>query len=94
MLQSEAAGSADITTVATLLTYARDANYFSSVVLKGPDQTPPATRAVDLTASAAVATVKETADAIKNPPKDKPPIDPTPIDPAPVVPAQELPPLF
>ena len=61
MQQCVAGGNADNTTVTTLMQYAKDIGYFSSVIEKGPDDPPPATPAVVLTAAAQAATVAEAA---------------------------------
>lgn len=61
MQQCVAGGNADNTTVSTLMKYARDIGYFSSIVEVGPTDPPPATPAVVLTAVAQAATVAEAA---------------------------------
>lgn len=59
MLRCDAEGTAESTTVATLLAYARGVGYFSGDILKGPYAPPPETSAVELTARAVDATRKE-----------------------------------
>lgn len=78
VLRCERNGTADITTVATLLEGARAAGFFSAVIEKGPDDPPAPTASATLTEKAAVAATRE-----KPSPDPKPDPDPKPVEPAP-----------